>query len=275
MLEITLVAWIVTVAGGAALAALWVARGGMRQAQDEGEVAERRKGVERGDRPEAPRPEDPGAVEPTAAPGVSLHRVVPHASLAVAGLVLWIGYVVRQDEPGMRLVPLLALIILLVVMGFGAAMFLRWLGSRRTGHPAREAERRLPVLLVGFHGAAAATTLALVVLVMARETWPLFEDAFAGVRDPELETLAWMAGWAVMGAVVGGILHFAFGRRRERRPLGNTMLITTMAGIVAGGIGYFLLGLTGVGTLVFAMGGALLSSWGRTFGYALPTGTRA
>lgn len=274
MLEITLVAWVVTALGGAALAVLWAARGGMRQAQDEGEVAERRKGVARGAGPDAPRPEDPGAVEPIEAPGVSLHRVVPHASLAVAGLVLWTGYVVREDEPGMRMVPLLALIILLVVVGFGAAMFLRWRASRATEHPAREAERRLPVLLVGVHGLGAITTLVLVAVVMVRETWPVLRDAFAGVRDPELETLAWMAGWAALGAAIGIALHFAFGRRRERRPLGNTLLITAMAGIVAGGIAYFLLGLTGVGTLVFAMGGALLSSWGRTLGYAFPTGTR-
>jgi hypothetical protein len=275
MVEITLVAWIVTALGGVALVVLWTARGGMRQAQDEGEVAERRKGVGRGTRADAPRPEDPGAVEPTAAPGISLHRVVPHASLAVAGLALWVGYVVRQGEPGTRMVPLLALIILLVVVGFGAAMFIRWRTSRATGHPAREAERRLPVLLVGLHGVAGATTLVLVVVVMIQETWPLLRDAFTGVRDPELETLAWMAGWVAIGAGVGVALHFAFGRRRERRPLGNTLLITAMAGLVAGGIGYFLLGLTGVGTLIFAMGGALLSSWGRTFGYAVPTGTRA
>lgn len=274
MPEITMVVWIITAAGGLTLAGLWVARGGLRQAQDEGEVAERRKGVVRG-ADETPGAGDPRETEPAEAPGVSLHRVVPHAALGVAGLALWIGYVLRPDEPGMRLLPLVALVILAVAGGFGVAMFRRWLVSRRVDHPAREPERRLPPLLVALYGVGALTTFGLVVAVTVIETWPLFRDMFAGVRDPELETLAWIAGWVGIGVAAGVVLHLAFGRRRERRPPGATVLLTATAALVGGGFGYFLLGLTGSATLVLALGGALLSSWGRTFGYAIPAGGRA
>lgn len=119
-----LVTWLVTAAGGFGLVAIWVNRGGHRA----------------------------GSTGTRLAPGL----VFGHLLLAVAGLVLWIIYLVAGDEP----LAWAAFVVLLPVALLGFTMFARWLPARRTG----VAESRFPVPLVLGHGLLGAATLVLVLL---------------------------------------------------------------------------------------------------------------
>jgi len=131
-----LIAWIVTVLGGLTLAALWARRGGGAQPQDESEGAGR--------------------------PGIAIPLLVPHALIALAGLVIWVVFVGRSESTGMSYAPGFTVAALLIVIALGLAMFRRWTIARRSSDVGGEAERRLPVSLVTLHGVAATVTFALV-----------------------------------------------------------------------------------------------------------------
>ena len=117
-----LVAWLVTALGGFVLLGTWISRGGHRGS------------------------------ETRLAPGL----VFGHFGLAVAGLVLWIIYLVAGSEA----LAWIAFVVLLPVALLGFTMFARWLSSRRTA--AVESHFSLPLVLG--HGLLAATTLVLVLL---------------------------------------------------------------------------------------------------------------
>ena len=117
-----LVTWLVTALGGFVLLATWISRGGHRGS------------------------------ETRLAPGL----VFGHFGLAVAGLVLWIIYLVA----GSGALAWIAFVVLLPVALLGFTMFARWLSSRRTA--AVESHFSLPLVLG--HGLFAATTLVLVLL---------------------------------------------------------------------------------------------------------------
>ena len=136
MEELALIAWIVTVLGGATLATLWFRRGGATQPQDESTGRGR--------------------------PGIATPLLAPHAVIALAGLVIWTVYVVRGDTTGMSYTPGFVTGALVIVIALGLAMFRRWSLARRGEPVGGEAERRMPVALVALHGLAAATTFALV-----------------------------------------------------------------------------------------------------------------
>ena len=140
METIALVAWIVTVLTGLALAALWGRGGGMRQPQDESEGQGK--------------------------PGISIPLLVPHALLAIAGLVIWAVFMTRDDSRGMSYTPGFTVGALVIVIALGFAMFRRWMLAGRDREVGGEAERRMPVSLVAFHGIAAAATFAFVVLTI-------------------------------------------------------------------------------------------------------------
>jgi hypothetical protein len=117
-----LVTWLVTALGGFVLLGTWISRGGHRGS------------------------------ETRLAPGL----VFGHLGLAVAGLVLWIIYLVA----GSGALAWIAFVVLLPVALLGFTMFARWLSSRRT--TAVESHFSLPLVLG--HGLFAATTLVLVLL---------------------------------------------------------------------------------------------------------------
>jgi hypothetical protein len=137
---IALIAWIVTVLGGMTLAALWGRRGGLSQPQDESEGEGK--------------------------PGIAIPVLVPHALLAIAGLVIWVVYVTRDESRGMSYTPGFAAGALVIVIALGIVMFRRWSLARRDRAVGGEAERRLPTALVALHGLAAATTFTLVVITV-------------------------------------------------------------------------------------------------------------
>jgi manganese efflux pump family protein len=126
-----LVAWITTAAGGLALAAQWVRHGGLRQGT-----------------------------------GIRPARLVLHVLLAVAGLGLWVVFVVT-GEPAWGW---FGLALLAGVIGVGLSMLVIWLRGR-SGKEATElpAESAFPVPLVLLHGALGLTTfvLALVAAITA------------------------------------------------------------------------------------------------------------
>lgn len=134
-----LIAWIVTAAGGIDLIATWLAAGGVRR---------RHEAVSR----------------------LPVPAVFGHASLAVIGLLLWIAYLITDD----RVLAWLAFIVLPIIASVGAFMFVLWRRAFRAGrhHEASEdverastsPESRLPVPVVFLHGAAAVTTVVLVLL---------------------------------------------------------------------------------------------------------------
>jgi hypothetical protein len=96
--------------------------------------------------------------DPGGRPGVSIHLLVPHAVLALAGLVVWTVFTFRSEGLGMSYTPGAAAIAL------GLAMFRRWWRSRRWADIGGTGEARMHPAVVLAHGVGAATTLALVLV---------------------------------------------------------------------------------------------------------------
>jgi hypothetical protein len=118
-----LITWLVTAGGGFVMLGIWLSKGGHR----------------------------PGGGS-RLAPAL----VFGHFALAVAGLLLWIGFL-ATDEAGLAWA---AFAVLLPVALLGFTMLFRWLPARRAG----TVDSRLPIPVVAAHGLFAATTLVLVLL---------------------------------------------------------------------------------------------------------------
>jgi hypothetical protein len=124
MAWVALVAWIATAAGGLLLGGQWLRHGGLRQSA-----------------------------------GIRTARLATHMALAVAGLVLWVVFLVTDDS----LWAWWALFLLAGVVAVGVSMVvIWWRGS--SGRDATElpAESAFPLPVVLLHGALGLTTLALV-----------------------------------------------------------------------------------------------------------------
>jgi hypothetical protein len=93
--------------------------------------------------------------------------VFGHASLAMMGLALWAVHMV-VDEPWTAWLTVATLVL---VLGGGTLMFLIWMKDRHGGNletvegQPRLAEQQIPSPVVHLHGALAAVTVVLVVLV--------------------------------------------------------------------------------------------------------------
>lgn len=157
-----IVAWLVTAGGGLLMASIWIAKGGLRQEDDDPSI-ERPYGAA----------EDPGV----ARTNLSHWMVASHAVTALVALALLVFYAARRDAPqtGAESAPWLAVGALVVVAGLGVAMFRRWSTYRkhhRRGQPASlrpaPADQAIPAPIVYVHGLAAALTLVLAVLVALR-----------------------------------------------------------------------------------------------------------
>jgi hypothetical protein len=141
-----LITWVITALGGFGLLAIWLQRGGIRQADQPGR-----------------------RIRPP--------LIFGHMTLAATGLVLWIIYLAADK----KVFAWIAFALLLVVATLGFAMLALWL-QRRQAAPAlagagagvggptamaeggMPAEQHFPVPIVGVHGLIAATTLVLVLL---------------------------------------------------------------------------------------------------------------
>jgi hypothetical protein len=132
-----LIAWLITAGGGFVLLSIWLARGGMRQAQEAG-----------------------NRIRPP--------LILSHFLLAAGGLVVWIIFLITDNDA----LAWIAFAILAVVAVLGFTMFAIWLRRRqaRTGGgaeiatPGVPAEQHFPVAIVGVHGLLAVTTVVLVLL---------------------------------------------------------------------------------------------------------------
>ncbi len=138
-----LVAWILTAAGGFVLLAKWISHGGMQS---------------------------PGTSR--FPPGL----IFSHFGAAAAGLVLWIIYLINDQDA----LAWVAFALLVVVALLGFTMLARWIpgyrarptvtaGSGSAGQAATEtaplaAEQHFPVAVVGAHGVLAVVTVVLVLL---------------------------------------------------------------------------------------------------------------
>ena len=138
-----LIAWILTAAGGFVLLGKWISHGGVRS---------------------------PGTSR--FPPGL----IFSHFGLAAAGLVLWIIYLIN-DQDALAWVAF-ALLVLVALLGF--TMLVRWLpgyrarttvtaGGAGAGRAApqtaeRAAEQYFPVAVVGAHGVLAVVTVVTVLL---------------------------------------------------------------------------------------------------------------
>jgi energy-converting hydrogenase Eha subunit A len=123
-----LVSWIVTAALGFTMLGLWLSKGGMRAAQSDATIPTR-------------------LVPPL---------IFSHFLLAAAGLIVWIVYVIIDNESLIWI----AFGLLVIVAILGETMFLRWRHSRREATP----EARFPVPVVYAHGLFALITVVLVLL---------------------------------------------------------------------------------------------------------------
>jgi manganese efflux pump family protein len=131
-----LIAWVLTAGGGFVLLTIWLARGGMQQ------------GREGGSRIRPP-------------------LILSHFLLAATGLVIWIVYLVADEDA----LAWIAFVILAVVALLGWTMFAIWWRRRQARGAVREAvspdtpaEQHFPVSIVGLHGVLAVTTVVLVFL---------------------------------------------------------------------------------------------------------------
>jgi len=124
-----LITWLVTAVGGFVLLGMWMAKGGHRTGRD-------------------------------SASRFRPALVFGHLLLAVAGLVVWIAYLVN-DSAGLAWT---AVVLLAVVAALGFTMFAIWVSQVRDGRAEVTAERHFPVAVVFGHGALAATTLVLALL---------------------------------------------------------------------------------------------------------------
>jgi hypothetical protein len=136
-----LIAWVVTAAGGFVLLAIWLSRGGMRQASAAG-----------------------SRIRPP--------LIFSHFLLAAIGLVIWIIYVATDSDA----LAWVAFVLLAVVALLGFTMFAIWFQRRQRGPVAATGvagnpgssetppEQHFPVPIVGLHGLLAVTTVVLVFL---------------------------------------------------------------------------------------------------------------
>jgi hypothetical protein len=139
-----LITWVITALGGFGLLAIWLQRGGIKQADQPGR-----------------------RIRPP--------LIFGHMLLAATGLVLWIIYL-ATDKRGFAWV---GFGLLLVVASLGFTMLALWLqrrqaapvpagaggaGSTTLGAGTVPAEQHFPVPIVAVHGLIAATTLVLVLL---------------------------------------------------------------------------------------------------------------
>jgi hypothetical protein len=122
-----LVAWVATALGGGVLGRQWASHGGPRQAS-----------------------------------GIRTPRLALHAGLAFAGLVVWIVFLITDDESAAWL----AVALLVAVVLVGLTMLALWLRGRSSPeHPTElPAESAFPLPVVMLHGLLGATTLLLSVL---------------------------------------------------------------------------------------------------------------
>jgi hypothetical protein len=138
-----LVAWILTAAGGFVLLGKWISHGGVRS------------------------------------PGTSRFPpalIFSHFGAAAAGLVLWIIYLINDQD----ILAWVAFALLVVVALLGFTMLARWIpgyrahatvtagsaDAARSAPPTadRPAEQHFPVAVVGAHGVLAVATVVLVLL---------------------------------------------------------------------------------------------------------------
>jgi hypothetical protein len=134
-----LITWLITALGGFYLMGTWIARGGVRQQQ-------------------------------TKSTRFPAPVIFGHFLLAVAGLVVWIIYLVADAKA----LAWTAFVILLPVALLGFAMLARWVPVHRARTAARTqasagsqdapAEQGFPVIVVLGHGLFAVITLILVLL---------------------------------------------------------------------------------------------------------------
>jgi manganese efflux pump family protein len=139
-----LIAWLLTAGLGGLLVFMWVARS-------------------------APLPRARAASYGRPPPYIPRTLIAGHALLAVAGLVVWITYLLLS----MDRLAWVALGVLVPVALLGTSMFIRWLGSRRMRRASRAgartpAESRLPTLVVLCHGLIGTTTVVLVLVAAIR-----------------------------------------------------------------------------------------------------------
>ena len=158
-----LVLWLLTAGGGLTMAAIWLARGGLRQRDEVLELSyadvARATDVAEG-------------VPPSRRSRLPAWMISTHAGLALLGLTLWVYYVGREGEEGTGVgaLPPLVVTLLVLVASVGALMVRRWRADRRRlaadGVPKadRPPEQRFPAVVVAMHGLLAVATLALVFL---------------------------------------------------------------------------------------------------------------
>jgi hypothetical protein len=121
-----LVAWLLTALGGATMLVQWLRHGGARQSE-----------------------------------GIRAARLLTHAGLAVAGLALWIAFLVSEED----ILAWAAVVVLIFVGLIGATMFAIWIrGHNQRDHTLVTAETSFPLPVVVLHGMLALVTLTFAIL---------------------------------------------------------------------------------------------------------------
>ena len=147
-----LVTWLITAVGGFVMLAAWLSRGGARAERPSAAVGAARATAGAAGRPVS----QPTRLRPP--------LVFGHVGIAVAGLVVWVAYLLT-DSSGLAWA---AFILLLPVAVLGLTMFARWVQAgdhrRDAAVGAARPESAFPLPVVIGHGLFAVTTLVLVLL---------------------------------------------------------------------------------------------------------------
>lgn len=146
------VTWLVTAVGGLVMLAAWMSRGGARTERPSAAVG-------------AARATAGAAGLPVSSPTrLPRQLVFAHAGIAAVGLVVWVAYLVTDDD---RLA-WTSFVLLLPVALLGLTMFVRWVQAgdhrRDASVGAARPESAFPLPVVIGHGLFAVTTVVLVLL---------------------------------------------------------------------------------------------------------------
>jgi hypothetical protein len=152
-----LITWLVTAGGGLVLLATWASRGGARASGANRSSAA--VGAARTAAGAAGLPvNEPTRLRPP--------LVLGHAGIAVAGLAVWVAYLVTDDH---RLA-WTALVLLVVIAVLGFTMLARWVQAgdhrRDASVGAARPESAFPLPVVAAHGVFAVATVLLVLLTV-------------------------------------------------------------------------------------------------------------
>ena len=196
-----------------------------------------------------------------------MNPIAAHASIALAGILLWWVYAGGEDQRGQSIGAFVGGLSLLVATVLGMVMFAALRGG--FGSERRPAKGRLSRGVILLHGVGALVTLVIVVIELP-DAWRRYSGDAPSVK-PESDTsvLVLLPAWVGAGVVVSLVARVVLRKKAEASTsLGTDLALGGVAGTVAGLIGYYAASLSTPITVLAAGFGALFLWWWRVVSFA-------